>query len=238
MDPVPIKGFVDLSLVDWPNRVASVVFLPNCNFRCPNCYNVQLVLRPGEMRAISLEEVLRYLRDRRGWIDGVAITGGEPTLHEGLPGFCEMIKGFGLGVKLDTNGTNPEMVGELIDRGLVDYVAVDLKAPLTVEKYSKAAGVGVDHFLARIEKTIDVLLLGRVDYEFRTTLVPTIHELCDVEQICMRIKGCRRYVLQNFKADVEMINPMLQSQKPFTRAQMQAFKEIALKTVPNTFTRE
>ncbi|MGQ9566158.1 MAG: anaerobic ribonucleoside-triphosphate reductase activating protein [Candidatus Bathyarchaeales archaeon] len=237
MEPVPIKGFVDLSLVDWQDKVASVVFLPNCNFRCPNCYNAQLVLRPGEMRTIPLDEVLRYLRDRRGWIDGVAITGGEPTLHEGLPGFCEMVKRAGLGVKLDTNGTNPEMVERLIDRGLVDYVAVDLKAPLSVEKYSKAVGVDVECFLARIEKTVDLLMLSKVDYEFRTTLVPTIHELRDVEQICMRIKGCRKYVLQNFRAGVEMINPVLQDQKPFTEAQMQAFKEVALKTVPNTLTR-
>ncbi|MEM2103063.1 MAG: anaerobic ribonucleoside-triphosphate reductase activating protein [Candidatus Bathyarchaeia archaeon] len=238
MEPVPIKGFVDLSLVDWQDKVASVVFLPNCNFRCPNCYNAQLVLRPGEMQTIPLDEVLRYLKDRRGWIDGVAVTGGEPTLHEGLPSFCEMIKGFGLGVKLDTNGTNPEMVEDLIEHGLVDYVAVDLKAPLTVEKYSKATGVDVEHFLARIEETIDILMLSKVDYEFRTTLVPTIHELWDIEQICMRIKGCRRYVLQNFRANVEMINPALQNQKPFTSAQMQAFREMALKTVANTLTRE
>lgn len=238
MQTVEIKGFVDLSLVDWEGKVASVVFLPRCNFRCPNCYNAQLVLHSEKMQTIPFEEIHEYLKNNQGWIDGVAITGGEPTLNENLPTFCRMMKDLGFKVKLDTNGTNPKMIEHLIEQGLVDYVALDIKAPLTMEKYSKATNVNAKELLVNVEETIEILMTGRVDYEFRTTVVPTIHEPTDIEQICTRIKGCRKYVLQNFKANVKMINPELQTQKPFTQAQMQAFKETAARIVPNTFLRE
>jgi len=238
METVEIKGFVDLSLVDWEGKVASVVFLPRCNFRCPNCYNTQLVLHSEKMQTIPFEEIHEYLKNNQGWIDGVAITGGEPTLHENLPTFCRTIKGLGFKVKLDTNGTNPKLIEHLIEQGLVDYIALDIKAPLTTEKYSKATNIDTKQLLEQVERTIEILMTGEVDYEFRTTVVPTIHEPKDIEQICTRIKGCKKYVLQNFKANVEMINPALQTQKPFTQAQMQAFKETAAKIIPNTFLRD
>ena len=233
-----IKGFVDLSLVDWEGKVSAVVFLPNCNFRCPFCYNVQLVLHPEKMQTIPFEEIEQYLKENRGWIDAVAITGGEPTLHEELPTLCQRIKDLGLKVKLDTNGTNPDMIGTLIKQGLVDYIALDIKAPVTKEEYAKATGVRAEEFLEKVKKTIETLLKGEVSYEFRTTLAPTIHEPKHIEQLCQRIKGCKKYVLQNFKTNVETINPELKTQKPFTQEQMQVFRDAASKIVPNTFLRE
>ena len=238
MKTLEIKGFVDLSLVDWEGKVSAVVFLPNCNFRCPNCYNVQLVLHPEKMQTIPFEEILQYLKNSQGWIDAVAITGGEPTLHEDLPELCRKIKDLGFKVKLDTNGTNPDMIEMLIKQGLVDYIALDVKAPVTVEKYAKATGVNAEDFLGRVEKTIEILLKGEVGYEFRTTLVPTIHEPKDIAQLCQRIKGCKKYLLQNFKTNVEIINPELKTQKPFTQEQMQLFRVAASKIIPNTFLRE
>jgi pyruvate formate lyase activating enzyme len=232
-----IKNFVPLSCVDWDGKVSAVVFLPNCNFRCPFCYNTALVLAPESLEAKPFEEIRQYLRENKGWLDGIVITGGEPTISERLPDFCRQIKELGLGVKLDTNGTNPAMVGELLEEALVDYVAMDVKAPLNVEAYSRAVGVDARNLLAKVEKTISTLLKGSVDYEFRTTLVPTIHTEEDVEQICGKIKGCKKYVLQNFLGGVETLNPELKNVEPFSSAEMDRFLELAKKTVPNTLQR-
>ena len=232
-----IKNFVPLSCVDWDGKVSAVVFLPNCNFRCPFCYNTALVLNPENLETKPFEEIRQYLRENKGWLDGIAITGGEPTINEKLPDFCKQIKELGLGVKLDTNGTNPAMVERLVEEALVDYVALDVKAPLNVEAYSKAVGVDARNLLANVEKTIRTLLKDSVDYEFRTTLVPTIHTEEDMEQICSKIKGCKKYVLQNFLGDVETLNPELKNVKPFSSAEMERFLELAKKTVPNTLQR-
>jgi pyruvate formate lyase activating enzyme len=233
-----IKGFVDVSLVDWEGKVSAVIFLPNCNFRCPFCYNAQLVLTPEKMPTVPFEEIQQYLENSKGWLDAATITGGEPTLHEGLSLLCQKLKDLGLKVKLDTNGTNPTITENLIKQGLVDYVALDIKAPLTREKYSKATNTNTTELLERIEKTIEIFFAGQVDYEFRTTLVPTIHEPADIERICQKIKGCKKYVLQNFKGNVETINPTFKSLKPFTQEQMQVFRDTASKIVSNVSSRE
>ncbi len=232
-----IKGFVDLSLVDWDGRISAVVFLPHCNFRCPFCYNTTLVLKPEEMATIPQDEIEQYLTKSKGWLDGVAITGGEPTIHSELPSLCRRIKESGLGVKLDTNGTNPAMLQKLIEEGIADYVALDVKAPLTMEGYSRAVGVNVEKLLREVETSIEVLLSSSVDYEFRTTLVPTIHSKDNLEQICSRIKGCRKYVLQNFKDYVETLNPKFKNIKPFTTREMEEFLKLAKSIVSNTFLR-
>jgi pyruvate formate lyase activating enzyme len=232
-----IKGFVDVSLVDWDGKVSSVVFLPHCNMRCPYCYNSTLVLHPETMPTVPFEEIENYLKKNLGWIDGVVITGGEPTIHVDLPDLCSKIKKLGFLVKMDTNGTNPSMVKRLIDEGLVDYVAMDVKAPLTETKYSKACGVNAKNLLERIEETINVLLKLGVEHEFRTTVVPTLHEKSDIEEMCQKIKGCKKYALQNFKGDVETINPKYKGLKPFTNEEMKIFLEIARKNVPNAIIR-
>ncbi len=232
-----IKGFIDLSLVDWDGKIASVAFLPYCNFRCPFCYNVTLVLKPEDMSTVSFEETEHYLAKNKSWLDGVAITGGEPTLHKHLLNLCQKIKGLGLGVKLDTNGTHSVMVQKLIAQKLVDYIALDIKAPLTVESYSKAVGIDATSLLPEIKTTVETLLRDSVNYEFRTTLVPAIHKKCDVKLICGEIEGCKKYVLQNFKGDTETLDPRFKGTKSFSPGAMLEFQKIAKKAIPNTYLR-
>jgi pyruvate formate lyase activating enzyme len=163
----------------------------------------------------------------------VVITGGEPTTHKDLPDLCEKLKKMRLKVKVDTNGTNSGMIRKLVDGQLVDYVALDVKAPLTEKEYSLATGVKAAPFIGKINETIRFLLEDHVDYEFRTTLVPTLHQAESVEEICQAIKGCKKYVLQNFKSEVETVDPKFKMLQPFSVAQMEAFLKSAKKTVPD-----
>jgi len=233
-----IKGFIGVSLVDWDRKVSSVIFLPGCNMRCPFCYNTKLVLQSNQMPTVPLEKIWNYLKKNRGWIDGVVITGGEPTIHEDLFTLFQEIKKLDFLVKLDTNGTNPKMIGELIDKELIDYIAMDVKAPFTEEKYSKASGVNTAAFLAKIKQTTQTLLEGRIDYEFRTTLVPTLHTKSDIREICEKIKGCKKYVLQNFRADTETIDPSFRKLKPFSKAEIESSFQTAKNLIPNTILRK
>lgn len=229
-----IKGVINLSLADWDGNVCSVFFLPNCNFRCPFCHNSALVLHPEREETIPFERVENRLKEQRGWIDGVCITGGEPTLHSDLPDLCSKLKEMGFLVKVDTNGTNPLMIRELIDEGLVDYIAVDIKAPLTVEKYSKATGVNAENLLGKVKETVRTLLISKVDYEFRTTLVPTLHKTDDIEEICREIKGCKKYVLQKFDNSLgkKTLDPEFSQLKPFTYEEMRTYLKTAQNILP------
>ncbi|UCG36202.1 MAG: anaerobic ribonucleoside-triphosphate reductase activating protein [Candidatus Bathyarchaeota archaeon] len=229
-----IKGFIPLSSVDWSGKLSTVLFLPYCNFRCPFCHNTNLVLNPDQIETKPYSEIEHYLKRKRDWIDGVVVTGGEPTIHKELASLCGSIMKLGFRVKLDTNGTNPEVVKKLVTKELVDYVALDIKAPLVSRKYSHATGVEDGRLLNRVEKTIGILLGDLVKYEFRTTLVPEIHEEEDVLQICHRIKGCRKYVLQCFKGGVETIDPKFGNITSFSSSKMEEFLELARRTVPNT----
>jgi pyruvate formate lyase activating enzyme len=202
-----IKGFIETSFSDWPGKVVAVLFLPSCNFRCHYCHNHELILLPEKYPNFPLEEILQSLRERSGWIDGVCLTGGEPTLHPWLPALIHDLRsareitapGGSLGIKLDTNGTRPEVLQKLIDAGLLDYVAMDLKGPLQVDRYAVIAGIPLDAgWLARIHQSIQILLGGKVDYEFRTTLVPPLIEEEEVYTLARQVRGARRYTLQNF----------------------------------------
>ena len=232
-----IKGFINLSLVDWDGKISSVVFLAGCNLRCPFCYNTTLVLHPEKLPTIPFEQIEDHLKRSRGWVDGIVISGGEPTIHSDLPELCQKIKKLGFLVKLDTNGTNPVMMKELINRKLVDYVAMDIKAPLTKEKHSRVCGVNMENLLEKIEKTIDILLEDGVEYEFRTTMILGLHDERDIEEICQRIRGCRRYVIQNYKGYVETIDAKFKNLKPFSEEEMKAFFTTAKKIIPNTMLR-
>lgn len=232
-----IKGFVGISLSDWDGKVSSVLFLPNCNLRCPFCYNKNLVLNPEKMPTIPEQRVENYLKSNTNWIDGVVITGGEPTLHQNLPRLCEKMKEIGFRVKLDTNGTNPAATRGLIDKQLIDYIALDVKAPLTIEKYSRACGLDAKPIMDGVKETIQLLLDGAIEYEFRTTVVPTLHEIEDVEEICQAIEGCKKYALQNFKPDVETIDQNFQNLTSFSKAQMDDLLQAAKKTIANTVVR-
>ena len=230
-----VKGFVDLSFVDWDGKVSSVIFLPNCNFRCPFCHNVNLVLNPEGIETIPFEYINEQLTNQKGWIDGVCITGGEPTLHKDLPELCSKIKQMGFLVKLDTNGTNPAMLKELIQKNLIDYAAMDVKAPLTPEKYSKAIGVNAEKLLEKVKESINLLMNSAIDYEFRTTVVPSIHDSKDIKQICNSLKGCKKYVLQKFDVNIgqTVLDPTFTT-KTISNEDVQKCLSVAKKIIPNT----
>ena len=232
-----IKKFVPLSCVDWDGKVSAVAFLSRCNLRCPFCYNSALVLHPDSLETIPFQEVEQSLIKSKGWLDGVVLTGGEPTLSDDLPSLCNRIKELGYSVKLDTNGTNFAMVKQLVDEELLGYVALDVKAPLYSDAYSRAVGVEAAGLVPEVEKTVQLLLEGAVDYEFRTTLVPGIHREEDVAQICSRLVGCKKYVLQNFMGGVETLEPTLRDMEPFSIADMERFLARAKTTVFNTVLR-
>ena len=188
-----ILGFAKMTLLDYPSKVACTVFTSGCNFRCPFCHNALLVEENGE--TYSEEEILEFLEKRKGLLDGVCVTGGEPLLQPDIEEFISKIKAMGYSVKLDTNGSFPEKLISLVEKGLIDYVAMDVKN--CMEKY--ALSVGIENFNTQnIEKSIDFLLTGAVDYEFRTTVVAEHHDIQDIEAIGRRIKGAKRYFLQKF----------------------------------------
>ena len=193
------KELQRVSLLNYQGKVAAVIFVGGCNFRCPFCYNRGLVLNPESPPSLREEEILRYLKKRRDWLDGLVVTGGEPTIHAGLPEFLEKVKEFGYGVKLDTNGSNPKMLEELIEKGSVDYVALDVKAPLIEERYQAVTGTQGRGVIEEVETSIALLRSNGVDYEFRTTVVPGLLTKEDILLIAERIKGAKRYYLQQFK---------------------------------------
>ena len=212
-------GLQKLTLLDFPGRVACTVFTGGCNFRCPFCYNAQLVMLPAGHDVLSVDKFFAFLEKRRGVLDGVAITGGEPLLHADIADFIRRIRGMGFAVKLDTNGSFPDQLKALVREGLVDYVAMDIKhAP---EWYS--AAVGIDGFdTARVEQSIDFLLSGAVPYEFRTTVVAEIHQDGDFAAIGRRIRGAQRYFLQAFRDEGDLLTGGLTAP---TREQLEAWRD-------------
>ena len=223
---VKIHGFNKLTLLDYPGRLAATIFLGSCNFRCPFCHNAGLVLAPESEPLIEAEEVLKVLRKRKGILDGVCVTGGEPTLDSGLTELLAQIKELRYPVKLDTNGTRPALVRELVDAGLVDYVAMDIKN--SPEKYAETAGIRHPD-LESITRTVEYLKSGVVDYEFRTTVVKELHKREDIEAIGQWLSGSRRYFLQNYKESEQVIRPVFTS---YSREQLENFQKILQKTIP------
>lgn len=188
-----IGGLQKSSLIDYPGKISAVIFTQGCNFRCPYCHNPELVSITGAS-ALALAPVIEFLKSRKGKLDGVVISGGEPTLHKDLPMFIEQIKELGFCVKLDTNGTNPEMLEELINEHLIDYVAMDIKAP--IEKYSEVVCSEVN--TENILKSIDILIKSNIEYEFRTTVINSQLSIEDFEKIGKIIKYSEKYYLQRF----------------------------------------
>lgn len=194
-----LYGMEKLSLVDFDAHTAATVFTGGCNFFCPYCHNGGLVVLDRNAPYIEESEVLAYLEKRSKLLDGLVITGGEPTLHSDLPDFCRRVKDKGYEIKLDSNGTNPSMLFRLIDDKLVDYIAMDIKN--SPAKYPLTCGERVDErMLERVRESVKLLLNGKVGYEFRTTAVKELHERQDFEAIGEWIAGADRYFLQRFRA--------------------------------------
>ncbi len=193
---VRIKGLVETSLIDWPGRLATVIFLPGCNLRCRYCHAKDIILGGLGDEHIPIEAVLEMLAGHEGWLDGVVISGGEPTLCRGLGRLCEEIRNRGFSVKLDTNGTRPSVVAGLINDGLIDAVSMDIKAPLDYRYLEVTQTI---FGLRRIGQSIDIILNSSIEYEFRTTVAPSLLSPADVGEIARAIQGARRYVLQPFR---------------------------------------
>ena len=191
-----IKGLQTLTLLDYPGKVACTVFTGGCNFRCPFCHNGGIVLNPGAEPSIPEEKVFDLLKKRRGVLEGVCITGGEPTLWKGLWDFAKEIKAMGYSVKLDTNGTNPELMHKLILAGVVDYVAMDIKN--SPDKYAET--IGVKGFnLQPVKDSVRLLMQGTAGYEFRTTVVKGMHTPQDIVEIGKWIQGTQKYFIQPYR---------------------------------------
>lgn len=208
-----IGGLQKLTLIDFPDRIACTVFSLGCNYRCPFCYNPELVL-PEKMEKqppIAEKDFFDFLAGRKELLEGVVLGGGEPTIHQDLPAFVKKIKKLGFLVKLDTNGSNPRMLKKLIDKKLVDYVAMDIKAPRG--SYRKLTGRLID--IKDIEKSINILKENKVDHEFRTTITPTLLEKEDIIKIAKWLSPAKKYFLQNFRPE-KAIDPELEKIKPYS----------------------
>ena len=223
-----ISGIQKLTLLDYPGTVACTLFTAGCNFRCPFCHNAMLVL-PEQIEDASLneDEILGFLKKRQGVLDGVAITGGEPLLHRELPELLGKIKALGYKIKLDTNGSNPELLHSIIENRLVDRVAMDIKnAP---EAYGETVGV-TEVDIAPIAKSKDMLLFGDIDYEFRTTVVKGIHTRQSLIGAAKWIAGAKEYYLQQFKDSGNLILP--EGLEAYDEKEMHALADAVREYVP------
>ena len=223
---ITLKGLQNLTLLDFPGRLACTVFVGGCNLRCPFCHNASLVLPERFGKTLPTGEFFSFLEARRGKLEGVCVSGGEPTLYRDLPHFIGKIKELGFAVKLDTNGTNPDMLSRLISEGLLDYVAMDIKN--SPASYPRTVGIE-DFDLSGVLRSADILMKGSLPFEFRTTAVKELHTAADFSAIGRWIKGAPRYFIQMFKDSGDILERGMSA--PDETA-MQAFLEAAREFVP------
>ncbi len=222
-----IKGLQKLTLLDYPSKIAATVFLGGCNLRCPFCHNASLVLPEKFGDTISDEEFFAFLESRKGRLQGVCVSGGEPTLYPNIVEFLGKIKAMGFLVKLDTNGTRPEVLKSLIDKGLLDYVAMDIKnSPF---RYSETVGIS-DFDPSPIAESAAILMNGTTDFEFRTTVVKELHTEKDIENIGKWLEGDEKFFLQTFKDSGDLIGT---GYSGYSAKEMEELLEILKKNIPN-----
>ena len=212
-------GFEKCTLIDFPGRLACVLYTIGCNFRCPYCHNPELVDETVE-HTFGEAEILAFLDQRKGLLDGVVITGGEPTLHNDLLGFIVKVKAKGFMVKLDSNGTRPKVLAKAISQKLVDYIAMDIKSPLA--RYSETVARPVD--CRAIRQSIKLLISSPVDYEFRTTVIKSFLSPDDIKRIGREIKGAKRYYLQKF-IPTKLLNPQFRKKVTYSDEELKVFQE-------------
>ncbi len=217
-----ISGLQKTSLIDYPEKIVSIIFTQGCNYKCPYCHNSDLISLGNEAGSyLPIEHLLTFLLQRKGLIDGVSITGGEPTIQKGLFELIEEIKSLGLLVKLDTNGSNPLIIKKLLQEKLLDYLAMDIKGPL--EKYQKITGQDINGTL--LQESIFMIMNSDINYEFRTTVVPTLHDNKDFYAIGELIKGAEKYFIQNFRPN-NTLDPQYEKLNGFPGSKLEEFKEI------------
>lgn len=214
-----IGGLQKTTLIDYPGKIAATVFLIGCNFRCPFCYSPELVLpeKIKQQPRIKEEDFFNFLKEKKGYLDGVVICGGEPTIQPDLEQFLKKVKKMNFLIKIDTNGSQPEVLKKIIDKKLIDYIAMDIKAPLREKNYNLAVGCKVN--LEAIRESINLIKESGIDYEFRTTVVPAIHTFDDIIEIAKNIAPAKRYYLQNFKAE-KTINPRMLQIRGFSEEEL------------------
>ncbi|MGV8141269.1 MAG: anaerobic ribonucleoside-triphosphate reductase activating protein [Candidatus Woesearchaeota archaeon] len=238
MDEVIIKGVQKTSLIDYPEKICSVVFLSRCNFRCPFCHNPELVFDEKHVPDIPVSEFMEFLDEHKKWIDGVCITGGEPTLHDGLIDFMKQIKSKGLLVKLDTNGTNPQIIEKAISEKCVDYVAMDIKN--SPEKYAETVRAKVN--IENINKSISIMIdsgdNNLIDYEFRSTILPKIHSEQEIEGMAELIKGAKNFTIQQFHKQDRLVDDKFQDEQTYLLKDLENFKNKFSKHIHNISIRE
>ncbi len=220
-----IKGFDQMSLVDWDGMVATTLYLSGCNFRCPYCHNSSLVISPDQYDSVPIDEILAYVREHSDFLDGVVVTGGEPCARKTLGELLGRLRDAGLATKLDTNGSFPNVLERVIDDDLVDYVAMDVKAPLDFDSYRRSAGIADRRTLDRVSDSIDLLMEARVDYEFRMTVVPVLHKSSDLMRIGERLRGAARFVLQTF-VPRDTIDPTFEKEAPYDLERLEEFRDM------------
>ncbi len=225
-----IGGLQKLTLVDYPNKIAATVFLTGCNFKCGFCHNFDIVdpdLASGRV-PITEKEFFDFLKSKQGLIDGICVTGGEPTINADLINFIKRIKELNFSIKLDTNGSNPSMLKELIDQKLLDFVAMDIKT--SPEKYTKAVGTEIN--IDNIKKSVEIIRKSKIDYEFRTTVVPGIVDREDVEKLGKWLKGAKKFSLQQFR-NQKVLNKEFEKIVPYWDDTLKEFKKILEKYIKN-----
>lgn len=228
MKTIKIAGIQKLTLLDFPGKVGCTLFTEGCNFRCPFCHNASLVTRISENTEYSVEYILDFLKKRQGIVEGVCISGGEPTLMPGLEDFIREIRALGFAVKLDTNGSCPEILRSLVENGLLDYVAMDIKN--SPEKYALTAGLDDDFDFSKIRESADFLMSGQLDFEFRTTVVDPLHETEDFISIGQWLAGNEKFYLQKFIDSGDIIGRGLEA---YPDEKMSEFLNVLKSLVPN-----
>jgi len=230
-----IKGFIESSFLDWDGKVVSTLYVAHCNFRCPFCHNSGLIENPQGYETIPIEKIEKFMLERKDFIDGICLTGGEPSLHKnrGLFEFMRRIKDLGFLIKFDTNGTDPETLKQVIDKKLANYIAMDVKGPLD-ERYDKLTGVKTD--LGKCKQSIKIIMDSGVPYEFRTTVVPTLIKNEDIKDIARYISGAEKFVLQQF-APKNTWDESLRSIRPYSKEELEKMVDIAREFVPKTLIR-
>ncbi|MFA7662489.1 MAG: anaerobic ribonucleoside-triphosphate reductase activating protein [Patescibacteria group bacterium] len=228
-----IAGLQKMTLIDYPGKIAATVFTSGCNFRCPFCHNPELVNKTQGVNLISETQLLDFLESRRKYLDAVCFTGGEPLLHEDIIDLLKKVKAMGFLVKIDTNGTNPELLKKIVNEKLADYVAMDIKAPLDWLSYKKTINVDNKELLDKVKESVKFLLSvdDKIDCEFRTTVVPKFLKLKDIEIIAQQIKGAKKYSIQQFINSGKMIDKTLVNVKPYSKEDLEEACEIARKYV-------
>ena len=221
---VAIKGFVKNSLIEWEGKIVAIVFLSQCNLRCQFCHSPHLVTNPSELETIHEKDILENVSKNREWLDGVVISGGEPTMWKDLGRFLELFRNLGMKIKLDTNGTYPEVLEKLFNQGLIDYFAMDIKAPLEKEKYDTVTGIDCD--IEKVKRSVNFIMNCGAEYEFRTTVCPAFLDKGDIIDIARTIKGADKYILQNFRPFICLNNKLLDV-TPYTTETIEEFAEAA-----------